>query len=174
MAGNFFLVGLMGAGKTTVGRSLARRTGKTFYDSDQEIEAKTGVRVTTIFDIEGERRFRERETAAIAALVQLPDIVLATGGGVILRPENRQALALNGTVIYLRANIDDLLRRTQLDSNRPLLRTADPRSKLTSLFEERDPLYREIAHLVIDTTQQNVNTLVTMLEQQLYLFNRKP
>lgn len=174
MAGNFFLVGLMGAGKTTVGRSLARRTGKTFYDSDQEIEAKTGVRVTTIFDIEGERRFRERETAAIAALVQLPDIVLATGGGVILRPENRQALALNGTVIYLRANIDDLLRRTQLDSNRPLLRTTDPRSKLTSLFEERDPLYREIAHLVIDTTQQNVNTLVTMLEQQLYLFNRKP
>jgi len=172
MAGNYFLVGLMGAGKTTVGRALARKADKTFYDSDQEIEARTGVRVATIFDIEGELRFREREAQVIADLVKLNDIVLATGGGAVLREENRRLLAEHGTVIYLRANIDDLLTRTQFDRNRPLLRTADPRARLASLFEQRDPLYREIADLIIDTTQQNVNMLVTHLEAQLIALNR--
>lgn len=172
LAGNFFLVGLMGAGKTTVGRALARKADKTFYDSDQEIEARTGVRVATIFDIEGEQRFRDREALVIADLVRLNDIVLATGGGAVLREENRKLLAGHGTVIYLRANIDDLLARTQFDRNRPLLRTADPRAKLLSLFEQRDPLYREIADLVIDTTQQNVNMLVNHLEEQLFALNR--
>lgn len=174
LAGNFFLVGLMGAGKTTVGRALARKADKTFYDSDQEIEARTGVRVATIFDIEGEARFREREGSVIAALVKLNDIVLATGGGAVLQAQNRQLLAQHGTVIYLRANIDDLLTRTQLDRNRPLLRTADPRAKLTSLFEERDPLYRQIADLIVDTTQQNVNMLVMELEAQLLARHRTP
>jgi shikimate kinase len=172
LAGNFFLVGLMGAGKTTVGRALARRTDKTFYDSDQEIEARSGVRVATIFDIEGEKRFRDRETSVIADLVRLRDIVLATGGGAVLRPENRAALAAHGLVIYLRANIDDLLARTQHDRNRPLLRIADPRAKLASLYEERDPLYCELADLVVDTTQQNVLTLVTQLEHQLHSLSR--
>ena len=174
MAGNFFLVGLMGAGKTTVGRALAREAGKTFYDTDQEIEARTGVRVTTIFDIEGELRFRDRETCVIADLVKLRDIVLATGGGAVLREENRRMLRDHGTVIYLRATIDDLLARTQHDRNRPLLQTADPRAKLASLYEERDPLYREIADLIVDTTQQNVNTLVLKLEQTLRARNRTP
>lgn len=173
LAGNFFLVGLMGAGKTTVGRALARKTDKTFYDSDQEIEARTGVRVATIFDIEGETRFREREASVIADLVQLDNIVLATGGGAVLNAQNRSLLSQRGTVIYLRANIDDLLARTQLDRNRPLLRTADPRAKLTSLFSERDPLYRQIADLIVDTTQQNVNTLVGQLEEQLHALCRK-
>ncbi|WP_215778705.1 MULTISPECIES: shikimate kinase [unclassified Paludibacterium] len=173
LAGNFFLVGLMGAGKTTVGRALARKAEKTFYDSDQEIEARTGVRVATIFDIEGEPRFREREACVIADLVKLDNIVLATGGGAVLKEQNRRLLAQHGTVIYLRANIDDLLTRTQLDRNRPLLRTADPRARLASLFEERDPLYREIADLVIDTTQQNVNTLVGHLEEQLLALTGK-
>lgn len=172
LAGNFFLVGLMGAGKTTVGRALARKADKTFYDSDQEIEARTGVRVATIFDIEGEVRFREREAQVIADLVRLNDIVLATGGGAVLREDNRRLLAEHGTVIYLRANIDDLLARTQFDRNRPLLRTADPRAKLASLFEQRDPLYREIADLVIDTTQQNVNVLVNHLEERLIALHR--
>lgn len=172
LAGNYFLVGLMGAGKTTVGRALARKADKTFYDSDQEIEARTGVRVATIFDIEGEQRFRDRESCVIADLVKLNDIVLATGGGAILREENRKQLAQHGTVIYLRANIDDLLTRTQFDRNRPLLQIADPRAKLASLFEERDPLYRKIADLIIDTTQQNVNMLVTHLEEQLLARNR--
>ena len=167
LAGNFFLVGLMGAGKTTVGRALARRTGKTFYDSDQEIEARTGVRVATIFDIEGELRFRNRETCVIRDLAQQSNIVLATGGGAVLRQENRQVLMQYGTVIYLRAPIDDLLARTQHDKNRPLLQIADPRAKLESLFNERDPLYREIADVIVDTTQQNVNLLVNRLIDQL-------
>lgn len=167
LSGNFFLVGLMGAGKTTVGRALARKADKTFHDSDQEIEARTGVRVATIFDIEGEQRFRDRESSVIADLVRLPDIVLATGGGAILRPENRRNLSAHGFVIYLRANVDDLLARTQHDRNRPLLQTADPRAKLAALFEERDPLYRETADLIVDTTQQNVNTLVSHLEELL-------
>ncbi|AAQ58503.1 shikimate kinase AroK [Chromobacterium violaceum] len=167
LAGNFFLVGLMGAGKTTVGRALARRTGKTFYDSDQEIEARTGVRVATIFDIEGEMRFRNREACVIRDLAQQRDIVLATGGGAVLREENRKVLASHGTVIYLRASIDDLLARTQHDKNRPLLQIADPRAKLESLFNERDPFYREIADIIIDTTQQNVNLLVGRLVDQL-------
>ncbi|WP_082446337.1 MULTISPECIES: shikimate kinase AroK [Gulbenkiania] len=173
LAGNFFLVGLMGAGKTTVGRALARRSGKTFYDSDHEIERRTGVKVATIFDIEGETRFRDRESAVIADLVRLNDIVLATGGGAVLRPQNREALRAHGTVIYLRANIEDLLARTQHDKNRPLLQTADPRAKLESLFAERDPLYREIADIVVDTTQQNVNLLVSRLEQQLQKRQRR-
>ncbi len=171
MAGNLFLVGLMGAGKTTVGRALAKRTGKTFYDSDHEIEARCGVRVATIFDIEGEQRFRDRESAVITDLVKLDNIVLATGGGAVLRPENRELLSRNGRIIYLRATIDDLLARTQHDRNRPLLRTADPRAKLQSLFEERDPLYRSIADLVVDTTQQNVNLLVCDLEEIVHTLN---
>ncbi|WP_179947595.1 shikimate kinase AroK [Vogesella sp. LIG4] len=167
LAGNFFLVGLMGAGKTTVGRTLARHAGKTFYDSDHEIERRTGVKITTIFDIEGEVRFREREKQVIAELCQLHDIVLATGGGAILAAENRAALKAHGTVIYLRAQIDDILARTKHDKSRPLLQTADPRSKLEQLYLQRDPLYMEIADIVVDTSSQNVNTLVQRLEQRL-------
>ncbi|WP_255496645.1 shikimate kinase AroK [Aquitalea sp. LB_tupeE] len=168
MAGNFFLVGLMGAGKTTVGRALARKTGKTFYDSDHEIEARTGVRVATIFEIEGELRFRDRESSVIADLAKMNNIVLATGGGAVLRPENRAELSKHGVVIYLRASIDDLLARTMHDKNRPLLQTADPRAKLQSLLEQRDPLYREVADIVVDTSQQNVNLLVSRLLDQLH------
>ncbi len=163
LSGNYFLVGLMGAGKTTVGRQLARLTGKTFYDSDHEIEARTGVRIPLIFEIEGEERFREREKAVIAELARRDDIVLATGGGAVLDPANRAALRAHGTVIYLRASIDDLLARTALDKNRPLLQTANPREKLESLFAVRDPLYREVADIVIDTSRQHVSTLVNRL-----------
>lgn len=166
-ASNIFLVGLMGAGKTTVGRVLARETGKTFYDSDHEVEARTGVRIATIFEIEGEARFRAREHETITDLVQLDNVILATGGGVVLNPDNRRLLAENGTVVYLRAAIDDLLARTQNDKSRPLLQTANPRAKLAELFEARDPLYREIADVVIDTSRQNVHTLVMRLLQRL-------
>lgn len=157
----------MGAGKTTVGRALARETGKTFYDSDHEVEARTGVRIATIFEIEGEARFRAREHETITDLVQLDNVILATGGGVVLNPDNRRLLAENGTVVYLRAAIDDLLARTQNDKSRPLLQTANPRAKLAELFEARDPLYREIADVVIDTSRQNVHTLVMRLLQRL-------
>lgn len=159
----------MGAGKTTVGRQLARLTGKTFYDSDHEIEARTGVRIPVIFEIEGEAGFRVRESEMIAELAALPDIVLATGGGAVLDPHNRQILANYGTVIYLRASIDDLLARTQHDKNRPLLQTANPRAKLEALFAQRDPLYREVADIVVDTSRQNINTLVHRLLRQIEL-----
>ena len=158
---NIFLVGLMGAGKTTVGRMLARRLGKQFHDSDIEIERRTGVKVQTIFEIEGEPGFREREAQTIASLVEGHDLVLATGGGAVLLAENRRNLAGHGFVIYLRANPRDLWQRTRNDKSRPLLRTADPRARLEQLHEVRDPLYRECADLIVDTGKQRVGTLIT-------------
>ncbi len=167
MAGNLFLIGLMGAGKTTVGKILARRLHWPFYDSDHEIESRTGVKIPTIFEIEGEGGFRNREVEIIAELVDLPDIVLATGGGAVLRQENRDALKRHGTVIYLRANVDDLYERTRHDRNRPLLQTENPKARLQALFEQRDPIYRELADIVVDTSRQSVNSLVSQLERKL-------
>ncbi|QZA76860.1 shikimate kinase [Deefgea tanakiae] len=167
MPGNFYLVGLMGAGKTTVGRALARATQKTFYDSDHDIEARTGAKIHMIFEIEGESGFREREAESIAELTQLQGIVLGTGGGVILNPNNRKLLRRNGYVIYLRASPEELYSRTCHDKNRPLLQTADPLGKLRELYEIRDPLYREVADLVIDTSQQTVNSLLQLLLKEL-------
>lgn len=164
---NIFLVGLMGAGKTSVGKLLARRLGKSFCDCDHEIERSTGVRIPIIFEIEGEAGFRTRERRMLAELVQRSDVVLATGGGAVLAPENRAALREHGTVVYLCASPQDLWQRTRHDRNRPLLQTADPRAKLATLFDERDPLYREIAHVVIDTGNQSVSALATRLEQKL-------
>lgn len=167
MPGNFFLVGLMGAGKTTVGRALARETGKRFLDSDHEIEARTGVRVPVIFEIEGEAGFRARETEVIEELSAQQNIVLATGGGAILSQVNRDCLKRSGFVIYLRASVEDLYQRTCHDKNRPLLQTADPKGKLQELFEQRDPLYRETANLVIDTSRQSVHQLLNRLQKEL-------
>jgi shikimate kinase len=166
-SGNFFLVGLMGAGKTTVGRTLARRLKCDFVDSDHEIEARTGVRIATIFELEGEAGFRAREEDIISELVKRPGIVLATGGGAVLSPRTRQRLREHGTVIYLRASVEDLWRRTRHDRNRPLLQTADPKARLQELFEQRDPLYREIAHIIVDTADQSVQKLVTQLENEI-------
>ena len=160
---NVYLVGLMGAGKTTVGRMLARRLGKTFYDSDQEIEARTGVRIPVIFEIEGENGFRARESQTIAALCAFEDVVLATGGGVVLDPANREQLAAHGFVIYLRGDPQQLWQRTRHDRNRPLLQTEDPLRRLQDLYAQRDPLYREVADLVVDTGRQGVGTLVGRL-----------
>ena len=167
MPGNFFLVGLMGAGKTTVGRSLARSTGKTFLDSDHEIEARTGVRIPTIFEVEGEGGFRARECSVIAELTSMHNIVLATGGGAVMHPDNRAALRRGGYVIYLRASVEDLYQRTAHDKNRPLLQTANPKARLAELFEARDPLYREVADLVVDTSRQTVQHLTHQLILQL-------
>jgi len=165
--GNIYLVGLMGAGKTSVGRVLAKRLDKKFVDSDQEIEHRTGVRVPVIFEIEGEEGFRRRESAVIAELVRLSGIVLATGGGAVLDPENRRALHSTGIVIYLRAEPRELWMRTRHDRNRPLLRTADPLAKLEELHRIRDPLYREVAHLIVDTGSQAIRNLVGRLERGL-------
>ena len=164
---NIVLVGLMGAGKTTVGRQLAQRLGKTFHDTDHEIERRTGVRVATIFEIEGEEGFRARESQAIEALIALEHVVLATGGGAVLRADNRARLRSGGYVIYLRAQPRDLWARTRHDKSRPLLQTGDPLRRLEELFALRDPLYREVADLVVDTGRQSVATLVGQLLKRL-------
>jgi len=164
---NIFLVGLMGSGKTTIGRLLARRLGKRFVDSDHAIEARTGASIPWIFEIEGEASFRRREAETIRELTAQDDIVLATGGGAILNPASRALLAERGTVIYLRAGIGAILQRTSHDKNRPLLQTADPRRKLEELLAQRDPLYREIADLVIDTGRPNVQSMVQTILDQL-------
>lgn len=165
--GNVFLVGMMGAGKTSVGKLLARRLGKTFYDSDHVIEERTGVRIPVIFELEGEPGFRARETATLEELTALPDIVLATGGGAVLAARNRELLHDRGTVVYLRAGVNELWSRTRHDRNRPLLQTADPYARLTELHAMRDPLYRETAHLVMETGTQSLKSLVTKLELRL-------
>jgi shikimate kinase len=165
--GSIFLVGMMGAGKTSVGRALSRRTGKPFHDSDHVIEERTGVKIPVIFEIEGEAGFRARECAVLEELTALPEIVLATGGGAVLNERNREHLRSRGTVVYLRASVRDLLNRTRHDRNRPLLQTADPKARLTELFEARDPLYRETAHVTIDTGSQSLTSLVARLHQML-------
>jgi shikimate kinase len=157
---NIFLVGLMGAGKTTVGKALARRLGKQFFDSDLEIERRTGVKVQIIFEIEGEAGFREREAQMIEELAWREDIVLATGGGAVLRADNRRNLAARGFVIYLRANPRDLWARTRHDKSRPLLQTSNPLTRLEELYSVRDPLYQECADLIVDTGKQRIATLV--------------
>jgi len=154
---------MMGAGKTTVGRQLAKRLGKSFCDSDREIEARTGVRVAVIFDIEGETGFRKRETEAIEQLTALDDVVLATGGGAVLDPRNREFLKTRGFVIYLHAQPLVLCQRTRIDRSRPLLQGGDPRDRLEKLYAERDPLYREVADLVIDTGRQSVSSLLALV-----------
>lgn len=165
--GSIFLVGMMGAGKTSVGRVLAKRLQKTFCDSDHVIEDRTGVKIPVIFEIEGEAGFRGRESAVVDELTALRDIVLATGGGVVLSEKNRDVLRTRGTVVYLRASVRDLLNRTRHDKNRPLLQAADPRARLTELYEIRDPLYREVAHLTVDTGNQSLTSLVNRLCQLL-------
>ncbi|WP_374045819.1 bifunctional shikimate kinase/3-dehydroquinate synthase AroKB [Massilia sp. YIM B02769] len=156
----------MGSGKTTIGRLLARRLGRRFVDSDHAIEARTGASIPWIFEIEGEASFRRREAEMIRELTGQEGIVLATGGGAVLDPASRALLAERGTVIYLRAGIGSILQRTSHDKNRPLLQTADPRRKLEQLLAQREPLYREIADLVIDTGRPNVQSMVqTILEQ---------
>jgi shikimate kinase len=165
--GNIFLVGLMGAGKTTVGRMLARRLKLRFFDSDQEIERRCGVKVPVIFEIEGEAGFRLREEQAIAELTALEGIVLGTGGGAVLTPESRRHLAARGTVVYLSASPEDLYQRVRHDRNRPLLATPDPLARLRELHAERDALYRSVADFVVDTGEQSVQLLVQDLVHRL-------
>ena len=153
--------------KMRVGRGIGSGKGKTSGRGGKGQTARTGVRIPTIFEIEGEEGFRNREVETIAELVSMRNVVLATGGGAVLRAENQRALKENGTVIYLRANVDDLYERTKHDRNRPLLQTADPKAKLQALFEQRDPIYRQLADVVIDTSRQNVNSLVAQLERKL-------
>jgi len=149
--GNIFLVGMMGAGKTTLGRSLAQRLRMHFVDTDRVMVERTGVPVGTIFEIEGEEGFRRRETSVLTEVAGGDSQVVATGGGAILAAENRALMRRHGTVVYLRAQVEALWERTRHDTSRPLLQTPDPRATLASLLEVRDPLYREAAHVIVDT-----------------------
>jgi shikimate kinase len=164
---NVYLVGLMGAGKTTVGRSLAKRLALDFIDSDREIEARTGVSIPTIFEIEGEEGFRKREAAVIEDLARRSGQVVATGGGVVLRPDNRQHLSASGFVVYLNVPPQILWERTRNDRNRPLLRVADPLSRLGELFVQRDPFYREVADLVVDGGRGSATGILQVLVKEV-------
>lgn len=172
LSGNIFLVGMMGAGKTTVGKLLAQQLGKIFVDSDEEIQQRTGVTIPHIFDVEGEAGFRQREASVIQDLVLLDNIVLATGGGTVLNENSRVALCCNGIVVYLKSTIHDLWQRTRHDRNRPLLQTADPHAKLKNMYEQRDPLYAQVANLVMPTGKQSAQSLVLHLQQELNRFSK--
>lgn len=167
MPGNVFLIGPMGVGKSTIGRHLADLLTFAFFDSDHEIEQRTGATIPLIFAVEGEAGFRRRETAVIDELTQSRGIVLATGGGAILSPANRSVLRDRGCVIYLQADIDTLYERTRRDRNRPLLQTENPRAKLEEIMTTRAPLYLETAHIVVTTDQRGASHLARDIAAQL-------
>lgn len=162
---NIYLVGPMGAGKTTIGRHLAELLGREFMDSDHEIEARTGANIPWIFEKEGEPGFRLREKNVIADLTNKKNLVLATGGGAVTQPENRQHLHRRGITVYLLTSVDIQLMRTYRDKNRPLLQVEHPEQRLQSLLEERDPLYREVAHFVVETHQGSARDLAQKILQ---------
>ena len=164
---NVYLVGLMGAGKTTIGRSLAKRLDRGFIDSDREIEARTGVSIPTVFEIEGEDGFRKREAQVIADLAQLSGKVVATGGGAVLRAENRANLIASGFVVYLNVPPYMLWERTRNDRNRPLLKVADPLLKLKELYDQRDPFYREVADLIVDGGRTSAQGILQLLIKEV-------
>jgi len=157
----------MGAGKTTVGKRLAAELSKTFNDTDHEIERRTGVKISLIFEIEGEAGFRAREKQVVDQLTQLANVVLATGGGAVLDADNRSCLAARGLVVYLHGQPKDLWHRTRYDKSRPLLQDTDPLEKLQDLYQQRDPLYRELADIVVDTGRQSARALLNQLLPQL-------
>ncbi|NOQ77556.1 MAG: shikimate kinase AroK [Methylococcaceae bacterium] len=167
VSGNIFLVGPMGAGKSTVGRQLAKALGRDFYDSDKEIEKRTGVSISWIFEMEGEEGFRIREQKVIEELTQLKDIVLATGGGAILSDDTRRALRSRGHVIYLSASAEQLFRRTVKDKTRPLLQTEDPKQQIIDLLAIRDPLYQSVADVELRTGDQSIQHAVSEVIKQL-------
>ena len=166
---NIFLVGLMGSGKTTIGKLLAKHRGLVFVDSDHEIVTRCGVSIPTIFEIEGEEGFRKREALMIDELSLRQGIVLATGGGAVLRPENRANLRGRGAVVYLRCQPRELYLRTRHDKNRPLLQTDDPLQKLQDLYAARHALYMETADIVLESGRQSAHCLVRRLENSLDL-----
>jgi len=161
---NIYFIGLMGAGKTTIGRLLAKQMGREFYDSDHEVERKTGVKIPLIFELEGEPGFRKRETLAIEELSRLDNVVVATGGGAVLLEENRLLLKSTGKIIYLRAKVNDLYQRTRSDKNRPLLQGANPKQKLEQLYTVRDPIYTALADYIVDTGAQSANEITSRIE----------
>ncbi|KGM07645.1 Shikimate kinase I [Methylophaga thiooxydans] len=167
ISGNIFLIGPMGAGKSTIGRQLAKALRKKFYDSDREIEKRTGVSISWIFEMEGEAGFRERESKAIDELTAFDNVVVATGGGAILSEENRNWLRSRGEVIYLSATAEQLYRRTAKDKKRPLLQTGDRRKQIEALMAQRNPLYEQVADIIIKTGDQSIQHTVNDVIKQL-------
>jgi shikimate kinase len=163
---SLILVGMMGAGKTTVGRMLAQALGFEFVDADRELETRSGALIATIFSVEGEDGFRRREAALLDELSQRPGIVLATGGGAVLNADTRRRLHERGLVVYLRASADEIHRRTRNDRSRPLLQTADPRAKIAELLAQREPLYEATAHLTFQSASANPRRLVRRLLEE--------
>lgn len=157
----------MGAGKTTIGRQLAKSLERKFYDSDKEIEKKTGASIPLIFELEKEEGFRKRESAMLAELISNEDTIIATGGGAVLSSDNRALMSQQGLVIYLCAPVKQLVRRTARDKNRPLLQTDNPEQTIKDLLKVRDPLYREVADMVIETDGNSVSRVVTKLKKLL-------
>jgi shikimate kinase len=168
------LIGMPGSGKSTVGRQLGRRLGLPFFDSDHVIEQRIGCRIREYFEREGEQAFRDLEEATLDELTAQPGRVLATGGGSVLRPANRQRMHASGQVLYLRSSPEELFRRLRHDTHRPLLQVDDPLARLRALYAERDPLYRETAHFVIETGRPSVPTLTNMIMMQLELAGLLP
>ncbi len=167
MTDNIFLIGLMGAGKSTIGRQLARELDKDFRDSDSEIEKRTGVNIDVIFDIEGEQGFRRRETGMLKELVEERGIVLAAGGGAVLAVENQQLLKDNGQIIYLRASAEHLAGRVRLDRRRPLLQSGDKLEKIGDLLAQREPIYQKLADLVVETSNRSVPGVVREISRMV-------
>jgi shikimate kinase len=164
---NIYLIGPMGSGKTAVGRQLAKLLRLEFHDSDVEVEKRTGVDIPYIFEREGEAGFRERERDAIDALTQLNDVVIATGGGAILLPENRERLAARGRVVYLKTSVQQQLERTRHGRQRPLLYTDDPEKRLRDLMEHRAPLYESVADVIVTTDGRNVRAVAEEIVARL-------
>lgn len=160
---SIFLIGMMGVGKSTIGRMLARQTGLEFIDCDRELEERTGVTIATMFEVEGEETFRRREAALLDELTQRPGIVLATGGGAVLLLENREHLHSRGLVVYLESTVDEILRRTQADKARPLLQASDRRARIEELLTKRRSLYESTAHLAFHSGMFNPKKLVTRI-----------
>jgi len=162
----------MGAGKSTVGRQLAKTLGRDFYDSDKEIEKRTGVSISWIFEMEGEAGFRAREQKVIAELTDLKNVVLATGGGAVLAEENRRILRSRGHVVYLSASVEQLMRRTSKDKSRPLLQTEDPKQQIVDLLAQRDQLYRDVADIELRTGEQSIQHVVSGLVKKLEILGQ--
>ncbi len=168
---NIFLIGPMGVGKSTIGRQLAALMGMEFEDTDHEIQRRTGVDISTVFDFEGEEGFRRREKQVVDELTMRSGLVLATGGGVVLDPDNRRSLSGRGVVIYLSCSPEQQYRRTKRDRNRPLLQTEDKMSKLKNLMDEREPLYQEMADLVVSTEKRSANVVAKEIVKRLSEIN---
>lgn len=162
-----FLIGMMGAGKTTIGRGLARSLGREFLDLDHEIEARCGVSIPTIFDIEGEAGFRRRETQVLEDVTLRRAMVLATGGGAVVAPENQALLRSRGIVLYLKAGSDELFRRVAKDKNRPMLLTANPKARIVELLRQREPIYEQLADYTVETGHGSIHTVLDAVARLL-------